>query len=354
MFITQESSAYVIILKIYYFFDYIMEVVNEYSHKNVISDDVKMKLWKPLKAYNIEKKIETGLNDWTGTFYKIGSFPSIRKDTLDIMNIPDYPFIDDGFRAGGIEWTSFSIAAYLTMNYNYNPLLIELGCSQGLWCVPWIHCLSKNNVKNVKAMGYEASRSFNSTLDFWESQNLESYKTERLDYAIILSNDKWNFTWYSKGISFEKGIVGFPDIDCSVDNGANISSLSAIRSESNIKKVLIETDSFFDVIRNNKEITYLHLDIQGAEKNIFESENINKLNEANVAVLQIGTHSKEIDQLVLKVMGSLNYKLISSEECQLNDDGFVCRDGEHFWVSNDVYDILVNDNIIFNPFKNIS
>ena len=48
MFITQESSAYVIILKIYYFFDYIMEVVNEYSHKNVISDDVKMKLWKPL------------------------------------------------------------------------------------------------------------------------------------------------------------------------------------------------------------------------------------------------------------------------------------------------------------------
>ncbi len=307
-----------------------------------INNSLKEYVWKDLR--NIKQKDNSGVYDWTGTYYKINSFPSITSETLNSINVTEWPYIDDGFRAGSIEWFGFGIAIYLIKKFNYKPLMIEMGASQGLWACSWIHCLNRLNITNkIEAIGYEASPSINETIEFWSDQNFNNFKYIQNNNDLICSGDNWEFKWYNNGINYTNDKDYFPDIKCNIDNGANIDNITEIRESRNDKKILITLKSFIDVIKEYNNCTYLHLDIQGSEKKIFEDKTINEINNYNIAILQIGIHSHEIGHIVKQKMKELKYILIEEELCKMNNK-YVIRDGEQLWLKTEIYNILDLNN----------
>jgi len=284
------------------------------------------KLWAGLEESN--DITPRGVYDWTGSFYEYGSFPVLPAHP---WRSPAFPTNSDGFRAGTIEWIGFGLAISLAKHNIYDARLVEAGASQGLWCLPWIRCLARlaPSPANIHAIAYEASPSIASAVDFWLAQDLSIAAKHYRDLSFSLAGDSWSFEWRQQAIGAQAGIAHFPRVDCRSNNGSEISvNPSEPPDHGQVEVAIAALD---DVTSAHSSLSMLHIDIQGAEKDLLLTRSMASALK-NVGILVLGTHSHEIHALARQEISNCGFTLLAEEPCEYSQGGLV-KDGEQLWAS---------------------
>jgi len=285
--------------------------------------------------------------DWTGVIYPDDSFPTLPKETLMNLN----PLLDgDGFRAGVNEWIAFGLAAKITLAQSSSATIVELGASQGLWCIPWVKYFNRVSPSTeVIALGFEAGDAGKETLRFWKAnRDLEFSEIIGVN-ELILKGNHWQFHWLRRAVSDKNGKYWFPRVDITKDNGKGISSVSG-----NDLEIFDEVEAITpnDIVQklaklNSENISLLHLDLQGAESQLLESDEFHSLCMiSNIIVL--GTHSSEIE-LKAHLRLRSTHTLIISEPCvyiyEMNRRCLI-KDGEQIWVNNQLLHFAIKISLL--------
>jgi hypothetical protein len=273
--------------------------------------------------------------DFSGTRFPKGSFPVLPGPEIEFSNLD---IVGDGFRSGPEEWSALVIA--LLCFTSDVPVLLELGASQGLWCVPFIRHAEILGLKNAYALGVEASSSRAPALDFWAAQKLNYTVSAKEDGFELLGHD-WKFKWLQAAVSATEGFVRFPDINVETDNGASIIANTHFghRSKTIEVKSITPLGLIDEVYQstNKRSVSLLHLDLQGAEEQLLTSAGFSEL-AAISDVLVIGTHSIESEKISIELMGELGYSLlaINLSQYRYGQSKILFQDGEQVWISPEV------------------
>lgn len=297
-------------------------------------------------AENNPPRRDNAVVNWIGDVYPPNSFPVLPDPAS--WKSPIIPVPGDGFRAAELEWFGFCLAITFGRHDSHSPLVMaELGCSQGLWCLPWIRQSIKNNYPAV-AYGYEASSSQSPTVAFWQSNfgdRLTHRKYEGTGIEFHISDSESKFYWFNNAISSTTGqSLHFPKIDCSANNGAEL----VLGEASEVAAYdIVHTVSLEDVISQcGGTLDFLHIDIQGAELGIINTGGLACL-QGTTSVVLLGTHSIPIHLSAYSAMRSLGFQLVSSSPPIINEQGRVQCDGEQLWVSQNAFQFAVCSSLIY-------
>lgn len=279
--------------------------------------------------------------DISGTIYGEESFPAIPPKNAEIGFATD---VGDGFRAGPGEWSAFLLSAVLALNDNRPAVLVELGSSQGLWCVPWINTVAlKHGEKYCLALGIEASSALDKARDFWNLQNLDCRETFSGD-ELKIEGANWKFIWLQRAVSGEKTVLYFPNIDIAANNGANITSTPLpghLQVESITPCGILEK---IDAILPDAEINLLHMDIQGAELDFINSHEFTGL-AGRTKCIALSTHGKRVELENINIFTDMGFTLICAEPSEFVGADLV-KDGIFVWLRNDSLNRAYNMGLI--------
>ena len=286
---------------------------------------------------------ENSFVDWTGVIYPNNSFPILPKETL--INLD--PLLDgDGFRAGVNEWIAFGLAAKISLAQLSSANIVELGASQGLWCIPWVKYFNRVSPSTeVFALGIEAGDAGKETLRFWKANHDLEFSEIIGMNELVLKGSNWQFHWLRRAVSDKNGKYWFPRVDITKDNGKGISSVSGDDLEIFDEVEAITPNDIAQKLAklNSENISLLHLDLQGAESQLLESDDFHSLCLMST-IIMLGTHSSEIE---LKAHFRLRntHTIIISEPCEyvyeMNQRSLI-KDGEQIWVNNHVLNFAIN------------
>jgi hypothetical protein len=283
--------------------------------------------------------------DFAGTRFPQGSFPVLPSSDTRFTNLQTD---GDGFRSGSDEWSALVIA--LLCFSSESPVLIELGASQGLWCVPWIRHAEILNLKGAHALAVEASASKIQALNFWEAQGLKYSTTHTID-GFELSGSNWNFSWLHAAVSTIEGFVSFPDVNVESDNGASVNPVTHVGHRSRTIQVRSITPaaiaSWLRETTFRDKVALLHLDLQGAEESLVSDRGFENL-VSKTDVVVIGTHSIESEQISIKTMSRLDYCLlaINLSKYKYEKTKTLFQDGEQVWASKAIVERATELNLI--------
>ena len=245
-------------------------------------------------------------------------------------NIERPPFPDDSIRASFIEYLAVvesirdcgSIYQMAEIGASYAPfsaLCAKLALRKGV---------SKAILRPVEA----AFRGVESIQGNFSDNNLLN---EQVDLRVI-----------------QAAVVGsykdvyFPDVECTVDNGAAAQDQSTdldIRGATlpMIKIKGIPLSFVIDSFPYNTPIDLLHIDIQGSELYAVPID-ITYLNDM-VKRVMLATHSRPIDGIMMETFHRAGWKLIAEEPCEftyrrdLNEiEGMTIKDGAQYWVNESI------------------
>lgn len=291
---------------------------------------------------------QSDIYDPTGILYRQDVFP-LKVSAPESGYTPEYmEKYGDNFRGGPKEWWAFSLAINLATYNKINPTICELGSSQGLWSAPWIKILSKNKVFNTYALGVEASRGLNKTVEFWNMQDIQFDTVEsESDFSIL--NEYARFDWINRAVSHINGTVKFPDIDITTNNGAAIDNAMNHPISGFIE---VESITPEEILNKTGDIGLLHIDIQGEELNMLRNDSLSHLIKRS-SIVVVGTHSRAADLEFIPYMESFEMVLVGYTESCYNDSGDLSVDGEQIWLSEDIFNYcLLNNYIMDNIGRN--
>lgn len=286
--------------------------------------------------------------DWTGVIYPEGSFPILPVEPFTDLDPAEF---GDGFRAGVNEWMAFGIAAKLASAQSLPATIVELGASQGLWCISWVKYFQRvwPTIPTI-ALGVEAADAGDETLKFWKANSDLEFLAEIRSNQIILQGSNWKFHWLRRAVSHQIGNHWFPKVDITKDNGRHVSAETDLNLEifDEVRSITPQEISLKLRKLESYRISLLHLDLQGSELKLLESDQFDSL--ISIAdVIMLGTHSREIE-LKAHLRLRETHTLLLSEPCEFasqpNYSGLV-KDGEQLWINNNVL-IIAGDLGLIN------
>ena len=285
--------------------------------------------------------------DFTGTLFANSSFPAVPNVESMKDIVPE--LVGDGFRAGPTEWGAFALGAALAKENKISPNLVELGCSQGLWCFPWINTLGRFNISNVTALGVEAAEAFDEVLDFWNLQRI-SFDVIRNTDSILIYGNNWKFKWLHGAVTLSKKLVEFPDVSVATNNGASINNAMLHDVKRMLSVQPIQPERILSEMKaalGETEIGVLHLDLQGEELQLIYSDAFLELVRKS-SILVLGTHSVEVESAAIPIISKQGFRLVSLDfsEYSSTQPQRLIKDGEQVWLSNDIIEYCLEQKYI--------
>ena len=239
------------------------------------------------------------------------------------------PFPDDSFRACFIEYLAV-VESIRDCGSIYQ--MAEIGASYAPFSALCAKLALRKGVSKVILRQVEAAfRGVESIQGNFSDNNLLN---EQVDIHVI-----------------QAAVVGsykdvfFPDVECTVDNGAAAQDQSTdldIRGADlpMIKINGIPLSFVLDKFPYNT-IDLLHIDIQGSEFHAIPTD-IKYLTD-RVKRVMVATHSRPIDGIMMETFHRSGWKLIAEEPCEftyrrdLNEiEGMTIKDGAQYWVNESI------------------
>lgn len=126
--------------------------------------------------------------------------------------------------------------------------------------------------RNVLVSAIEASESQKEAQAFWEVQDLQ-FKTSSKGKDLRFSGKNWEAEWIQRAVVAKDGPVFFPKVRVDTDNGAQATDHTA---ETDIRGMAVEYERVEGVrlptlIKRQKYLDFLHLDVQGTEVDMLRS-----------------------------------------------------------------------------------
>jgi len=147
-------------------------------------------------------------------------------------------------------------------------------------------------------------------------------------------------------VSSKREKLYFPDIDCTVDNGAMASNKNDNidyrgQNHSFVEVDAIPLDEIIQQFDKSQKIDFLHIDIQGSEYAVVQNS-IGLLNTC-VKRMMIATHSRLIEGELLSLLHSNGWSLLAEEPTQFryninleNIIGMTTHDGSMYWINRNL------------------
>lgn len=283
------------------------------------------------KCKNLPRPLKGEIVDWLGikTSSKYHAWFPMPK--TGGVTIADLPIPDDSLHAETIEYVALISSidrAKILKRSSYN--LIELGASYAPWTIAGGLLAKKSNFNDINLIALEASSSMHSKIKEHAIKNK-------------LTKDKNIKLFALKGAIAEKdGFVFFPKVNVSTDNGAQISHINIntdyrgvkIKNEK-IKSYKLET-----LIKKYDVIDFMHMDIQGAEKDLLKNPSFKKTLNEKVSMLFLATQSRLIEGLAIETLSNLGWKLLRERPTIFKQNtytkdinGWTLRDGGQLWIN---------------------
>lgn len=283
--------------------------------------------------------------DWTGTRWEEGSFPRLPINSTHDLDVAKN---GDGFRAGVNEWGAFLLAIHLAASEQIPNVIVELGCSQGLWCLPWIRLFPYLSVQKAYAIGIEAAPAQDDTIKFWEAQEL-NFDLIKTNTDLKFHGVNFDFHWLQRAVFSGQECVHFPNVQVSKDNGSRLDeSLQLINNYVSVPTIdAFKINELVSNIDEESEIALLHIDIQGAETNLLASKHFGKL-VSKTKILMVGTHSVQAEIDSFQILKELDFILISGSpsKYQYEPNPVLIEDGEQIWIRQKDLEIAQMKNLV--------
>lgn len=286
--------------------------------------------------------------DIYGNVFDVDSFPAL-PGTSEVFDTATISSFTDRFRAAEIEWGAFALAIQLVKDGKVAPTICELGSSQGLWCAPWSRILSDAKVSNTYALAIEASPTVHETKHFWNLQNL-SFKERAISNGVTLSNEYMKFDWLNYAVSYFDGVVEFPDILVSKNNGAAIGNAMNHEGVSLISVNTITPNQIINRVVDNtgsESVGLVQADLQGEELNLLHNDALDGL-ISNTSIIVLGSHSKRSDEEFPLFFEKAGMVKIQSQPGEYLEDGTLIVDGEQVWIKKDLFDYAIEKQYVLS------
>lgn len=270
--------------------------------------------------------------DWLGirtnaNFHGWLNMPSDKK-----LSIPQIPIPDDSVHAEAIEYIAMFKSLDLALSRKQSSYtVIELGSSYGPWAVASSVTARRFGIEEVNLIGVEASKKM--SLSMWDHCRLN---------GLINGVDKCQIKIINGAVSASNEPLYFPIVDVTVDNGAQItkSSLSTDYRGVKVEHEKISAYTLSDIFGGIARVDFLHIDIQGAEEELLQSQDFLNCITNKVSVLYLATQSRLIEGIALKILGGADMSLIRERPTifqqntrALDVNGWTTRDGGQIWIN---------------------
>lgn len=283
--------------------------------------------------HKFTKKLEEGfIYDWLGVVTSKKFHGWIEYPDKGILCDEDLPIPDDKIHAEAIEYIALAKSFEESKNKDLYTA-VELGASFSPWCSSGGVIAKRLGFKNINLISVEASSSGKEKImEQFANNNLlddENIKTKIIEGAI----------------STENGTVFFPKVNVKNDNGAQITTNKA---DVDYRGLKIEHDeiksySIKTIAKDVDFISFLHMDLQGAEESLFEDSEFLECLNSKVKVLFLATQSRIIEGKATKALFGKDWTLFRERptvyrqnDTAMNPNGWTLRDGGQIWINDKI------------------
>ena len=245
------------------------------------------------------------------------------------ISTPPYP--DDSFRAGFVEYLAVLDSVRYASPHSYQ--MAEVGASYGPFtALCALLALKAEPSRQVYVRLVEAAK------------NGDMAIAKNLAANGLFPHGKVDVKIFSAAVSSRSDTLYFPDVDCTVDNGAMVSRDNQdvdVRG-AKILHVAVEAIPLDEVIasfRSDQLVDLIHVDIQGSERFVI-ADAMGVLN-MRVRRIMIATHSRLIEGELLDIFHRNGWSLIAEDPVIFNYQpllssfiGMAIHDGSQYWVNN--------------------
>ncbi len=239
------------------------------------------------------------------------------------------PIPDDSIRAEAIEYFAV-LHAFDTAPSRARFTLAELGASFGPWICTAGVVARRLGFQKIRLIAVEASQFMHRLIrTHLENNDLRSELLPGL-YAKVLCGAVW----------VDESTLYFPKVTSAMNNGFQASSGSVDTDcvGRTVESVPVQGMTLPRILGDEEQIDLLHIDIHGAEAQVVPKA-IDLLN-ARVRRLLLGTHSRYIDGLMMKIFHEAGWVLLRERPTKFTFvpalgglDGMTTRDGGQYWIN---------------------
>lgn len=245
--------------------------------------------------------------------------------------ILELPFPDDQVHAEAIEYVALAHAIDRASKHEDRAFsAIELGASYAPWAVASGVLALRAGLERISLCAVEASSSMIPCIRAHAERN---GLTKEVGVEIQVVHG---------AITAQGGIVYFPNVAVSTDNGAQVSQSPRARDYRGLD-LLYETVSgitFTELTRDISRIDFLHIDIQGAEEELLLEQGFFANVASKVSTLFLATQSRLIEGVALRQLSRLGWRVVRERptmyrQNERTDDpnGWTLRDGRQLWLN---------------------
>jgi hypothetical protein len=242
------------------------------------------------------------VTDFMGIRHRINVFPS-HYEVLDGTVCGGLPIPDDGIHAETIEY----IGTFMSIeDAGSSYSMFELGAGWGPWMSISGLAALKKGINNINLIGVEG-----------ESHKIDFIKKHLTENGLRPTNDNLKNTFNGVTTTIYNGVINsmgqsceFPDASYD-DYGSSLVDGTSGRDVYNL--ITVPGYSFENISREYTIIDFVHMDLQGYELEFIES--CIDLFCRKVKYIFIGTHSREIESLLINFLYKRKFKLLREQPC---------------------------------------
>lgn len=267
--------------------------------------------------------------DWFGGRTSLDNHAWLQAPADGVV-VADLPIPDDQIHAETIEYVALLKSVERARGHGTSFTMFELGASYAPWCVTGALAARRAGFDAIHLCAVEAS----------------GQAIERIDRHVRLNglNDVSGITWkvVHAAVSDHGGVLYFPRVDTSADNGAQ-----ATRSRARVDYRGLKVDydevtavTFDELSAGHRRVDYVHLDLQGAEEALLGDEAFLSGITKRVSAMLLATQSRLVEGLALRALSSRGWRLVRERPTMFvpngrtsDINGWTTRDGAQFWLN---------------------
>lgn len=276
--------------------------------------------------------VEPGLIiDWLGCRTEMRNYARIAVPQEGGLVVGDLPIPGDSVHADAIEYVGLLTGIERALASGRSTFtMLELGASYAPWAVHAGLAARRAGFERIVLKAVEASGSAMERIDAHARLN------------GLLDDPAVEFSSRHAAVGAERGVLYFPIVDTSLDNGAQT---AARPRKVDYRGHVIEHEkvnavTIGDLSEGLDTVDFVHLDVQGAERSLLQSRKTLDCLRKKVSTMLLATHSRLIEGIAIEALTKSGWQLLRERpvgfvQNAVTDDpvGWTMHDGAQLWAN---------------------
>jgi FkbM family methyltransferase len=256
------------------------------------------------------------LLDWLGCRTALAHHSWLNHPQNTGLVIADIPVPDDQVHAEAIEY--FALITSLNKADKRSFCVMELGASYAPWSVA--ACVVANRVGFQSVHGVAVEANAGTLPNIHEHVGRNNLKAKGIRFDVLHG-----------AVSTTSEPLFFPTVDTASDNGAQATKSPGNSDYRGVNQQYAEVPGLTlkNLAASTSRVDFLHMDLQGAEEELFLNDEFLAVLSEKVGVLMLATQSRLVEGLALRERPTT----FKPNERTLDVNGWTLRDGAQVWTN---------------------